>query len=99
MDARVANLKDDIRREMGWPAAATLITAVVGAAATTVAWAIVPAEHVQHAATVEYVSAREIGEIKARLSAIEESNSQMRTELRSDIKDLRELVRQLLQQP
>ena len=99
MDARVAKVKGDSRPEMGWPAAATLITAVVGAAATTVAWAIVPGEPAPHAAAIEYVSAREIGEIKARLSAIEESNSQMRTELRSDIKDLRELVRQLLKQP
>ena len=98
MDARVANVKNDPRREMGWPAAATLITAMVGAAATTVAWAIVPAEQLQHAASVEYVSTREIGEIKARLSAIEESSRQMRSELRSDIKDLRDLMRQLLKQ-
>jgi len=95
MDARVANVKDDARPEMGWPAAATLITAMVGAAATTVAWAVVPGEQVERPAAVEFVSAREIGEIKARLSAIEESNSQMRSELRSDIKDLRELIRQL----
>jgi hypothetical protein len=98
VDARVANVKDDSRPKMGWPAAATLITAVVGAAATTVACAMAPGEQMSRAASVEYVSSREIGEIKARLSAIEKSNSQLRTELRSDIKDLRELVRQLLKQ-
>ncbi len=98
MDARVPNVKDDARPEMGWPAAATLITAMVGAAATTVAWAMVPADQVQQAASVEYVSTREIGEIKAQLSAIEESNRQLRSELRGDIKDLRDLVRQLLKQ-
>lgn len=99
MDAQAATVKNDARREMGWPAAAALITAMVGAAATTVAWAIGPVDQVQHSAAVEYVSSREIGEIKARLSAIEQSNRQMRTELRSDIKDLRDLVRQLLKQP
>ena len=98
MDARVANVRETSRPRMGWPAAATLITAVVGAAATTVAWAIAPGEPAQRAAAVEFISVREIGEIKARLSAIEESNSQLRTELRSDIKDLRDLVRQLLKQ-
>jgi hypothetical protein len=98
VDARVTNVKDDSRPKMGWPAAATLITVVVGAAASTVAWAMAPGEQVSRAAPVEYVSSREIGEIKARLSAIEESNSQLRSELRSDIKDLRELVRQLLKQ-
>jgi hypothetical protein len=87
---------DRTRRELGWPAAATLITALVGAAVTTVAWAIVPPEHAPHAA--EYVSAREIGEVQARLAAIEESHRQMRAELRGDIHELRTLVQQLLKQ-
>lgn len=45
---------------------------------------------------MEYVSAREIGEVKARLMAIEESQRQMRTELRGDIQELRTLAQQLL---
>jgi hypothetical protein len=89
---------EPLRRELGWPAAATLITAMVGAAVTTVAWAIAPLEPAKRAGTVEYVSAREIGEVKARLTAIEESQRQMRTELRGDIQDLRSLVQQLLKQ-
>jgi len=93
-----AKEKGIARREMGWPAAATLITAMVGAAATTVAWAIAPPEQAKRAGAVEYVSAREIGEVKARLAAIEESHRQMRSELRSDIQDLRGLVQQLLKQ-
>ncbi|MCG8451237.1 MAG: hypothetical protein MI725_16845 [Pirellulales bacterium] len=90
--------KDVPRREMGWPAAATLITAFFSAAATTVAWAIVPPETARQSDSVDFVSTREIGEVKARLEAIEESTRQMRTELRSEIKDVRDLVRQLLKQ-
>jgi hypothetical protein len=89
-------VRDLGRRELGWPAAATLITAMVGAAVTTVAWAIAPPDEAKRAVTVEYVSAREIGEVKARLAAIEESHRQMRSELRGDIQDLRNLVQQLL---
>jgi len=81
---------------MGWPAATTLITAIVGAAVTTVAWAIVPEEPIARAAPSEVVSSREIGEIKARLTAIEESTRQMRVELRSELKEVRQLVQQLL---
>ena len=85
------------QREMGWPAAVTLITAIVGAAATTVAWAVVPPPQKDTPQASEVVSAREIGEVKARLAAIEETSRQMRAELRSDIRDVRELVQQLVQ--
>ncbi len=86
-----------MRREMGWPAAAALITAMVGAAATTFAWAISPKQH-DRPTPAGYASAREIGEVKARLTAIEHTTYEMRTELRSDIKDLRTLVQQILKQ-
>jgi hypothetical protein len=81
---------------MGWPAAATLIAAMLSAAAASVAWAIAPPDGADRAGTVERVSAREIGEVKARLTAIEQSQRQMRAELRGDIQDLRTLVQQLL---
>ena len=83
---------------MGWPAATTLITAIVGAAVTTVAWAIVPVEQADSVVERDTVSTREIGEIKARLTAIEQSNREMRSELRSEIRDLRDLVRQILKE-
>ena len=85
-------------RNLGWPAAATLITAILGAALTTVAWAIVPDADVAEARASDFVSTREIGEVKARLAAIEETNRQMRVELRAEIKDVRDLLRQLLKQ-
>lgn len=83
-------------RGMSWPAAATLIAALAGAAATTIALAMTPERdevpiHDQH-----YATAREIGDVKARLGSLEQSTYQMRLELRGDIKELRELIQQLL---
>ena len=98
MSEQKTQSSDIVRREMGWPAAATLITAFFSAAATTVAWAIVPPETARYSGFADFVSTREIGEVKARLEAIEQSTRQMRTELRGDIKDIRDLVRQLLKQ-
>jgi hypothetical protein len=43
-----------------------------------------------------FTSAREIGEVKARLTALEVSTQQLRSELRSDLKELRELVGELV---
>jgi hypothetical protein len=43
-----------------------------------------------------YASAREIVEVKARLTAIEISTQQMRSELRADIKEVRELLGELV---
>ena len=81
---------------MGWPAAVTLIAAIVGAAATTLAWAVVPSDQLDRNAQQGIVSARELGEVKARLTALEDSNRLLRTELRNDIKEVREMVRQLI---
>jgi hypothetical protein len=82
-------------RQLGWPAAATLITAMVGAAAAALAMGIEkPLE--QGFDETRYASAREIGEVKARLTAIEASTQQLRVELRSDIKELRELLGELV---
>ncbi len=86
------------RRELSWPAAATLITAILGAVATTVASPSEPEEDFATRNARDYVSTREIGEVQARLAAIEIGNQRMRTELRSEIKEVRDLVRQLLKQ-
>lgn len=86
------------RRELSWPAAATLITAILGAVATTVALSAEPLEDFASKNARDYVSTREIGEVQARLAAIEKGNQQMRAELRSEIKEVRDLVRQLLKQ-
>lgn len=80
-------------RQLGWPAAATLIAAIIGAAAATSAFDS-GAEHVFD--DTRYASAREIAEVKARLQAIEISTQQMRTELRGDMKELREMLAQLV---
>lgn len=80
----------------GWPAASTLIAAMIGAAATAIAMAVAPTSPDVVSPSDRYASAREIGEVKARLTAIEESTRQMRTELRSDIKELRELMQRWL---
>lgn len=83
------------QRQLGWPAAATLITAMVGAAAAALAVGIEkPLEHNFDGS--RYASAREIGEVTARLTAIEASTQQLRVELRSDIKELRELLSELV---
>lgn len=83
------------QRQLGWPAAATLITAMVGAAAAALAVGIEkPLDHSFD--ETRYASAREIGEVKARLTAIEVSTQQLRVELRSDIKELRELLGELV---
>jgi len=84
--------------ELGWPAAATMIAAMIGAAATSITWAIAPASPADGAAEIRYATSREIGEVKARLDAIEHSSRQMRTELRADIKELRELTQRLINQ-
>ena len=86
------------RRDLGWPAAATLITGIVGAAVTSLAWAVVPESPSIRPTTQTVVSVREIGEMKARLMAIEESSNVLRAELRSDIKEVREMVQQLLKE-
>jgi len=86
------------RKALSWPAAATLIAAMIGAAVTTLALAISPSEQTGRVSGGHYATSREIGEVEARLEALEASSRQMRTELRGDIKDLRTLLQQLLQQ-
>jgi hypothetical protein len=83
-------------RQLGWPAAATLIAAIVGAAAATFAVGVgdAPGEFDE----VRYASGREIAEVKARLTAIEVSTQQMRTELRADIQEVRELLGELVKE-
>jgi len=83
------------RKELGWPAAATLIAALVGAAVTTIAMAISPSPELSTKAG-QFATSREMGEVRARLEALEQSTSLMRTEIRDDIKDLRELIQQRL---
>jgi len=92
----VKKLSDSSRKELSWPAAATLIAAMLGAAATSIALAIAPASSIEPTVENRYATSREIGEVKARLEAIEASSRQLRVELRSDIKELRELVQQVL---
>ncbi len=75
-----------------------MIAAMIGAAATSIAWAIVPGASADEAAGIRYATSREVGEVKARLEAIEHSSRQLRTELRGDIRELRELTQQLLKQ-
>ena len=84
------------QRQLGWPAAATLIAAMVGAAAASFA---VDHETPRHMPVVDedrFASGREIAEVRARLTAIEVSTQQLRTELRSDIKEVRELLGKLV---
>jgi hypothetical protein len=80
-------------RQLGWPAAATLIAAIVGAAAALSVGASDSPVDVDEA---RYASGREIAEVQARLTAIEVSTQQMRTELRADIKEVRELLGELV---
>lgn len=86
------------QKELGWPAAATLIAAMIGAVATSIALAMSPSGVMENESSNRYATAREIGEVKARLAAIEESNRQLRVELRGDIKEVRDLMQQLLKQ-
>ena len=86
------------KRELGWPAASTLIAAVFGTVATLIAFAFTPAAQLETNSASRFSSGRELGEVKARLTAIEDSNRQLRAELRSDIKDLRDLVQRILKQ-
>jgi len=81
------------QRQLGWPAAATLIAAIVGAAAAS--WAV-DAQPQTVLDESRYASAREISEVKARLAAIEVSTQQLRRELRSDIKEVRDLLGELV---
>jgi len=80
------------QKELGWPAAATIIAAMIGAAAASIALAIAPIAPSDLIATNRFASAREIGEVKARLEGIEAASRQMREELRDDIKELRILI-------
>ena len=84
------------QRQLGWPAAATLIAAILGAAAAT--FALDGSDPPRAFDESRYASGREIAEVKARLTGIEVSTQQMRTELRADIKELRELVAELVSQ-
>lgn len=85
------------RKELGWPAAATIIAAMIGAVAASIALAIAPSGNPDSASTNQFASAREIGEVKARLEAIEIASRQMRLELRDDIKELRKLIQASLE--
>ena len=84
-------------KELGWPAAATIIAAMIGAVAASIALAIAPSEGLDSASTNRIATAREIGEVKARLEAIEIASRQMRRELRDDIKELRKLIQASLE--
>ncbi len=80
-------MNDVGRKQLGWPAAATLIAALVGAVSASLALALAPL----HQETVDpnrYASAREIGEVKASLAALERSTEQLRT----DIRELRDIM-------
>ncbi len=84
-------------KELGWPAAATIIAAMIGAAAASIALAMSPNSSADSASTSRIATAREIGEVKARLEAIEIASRQMRIELRDDIKELRKLIQASLE--
>lgn len=88
-------MSDEMRKQLGWPAAATLIAALVGAVSASLALALAPL-HQEAADPNRYASAREIGEVKASLAALERSSEQLRHELRSDIRELRDLVGRLV---
>ena len=81
-----------MRKQLGWPAAATLIAALVSA---SLALALAPLQQ-EPVGDTRFASAREIGEVKASLAALERSNEQLRTELRSDLRELRNLVGRLV---
>ncbi len=89
-------MTNNMNAQLNWPAAATMISAMIGAAAASWALATAPAEKGVVADGDRYASAREIGEVKARLTAIELSNQQLRRELRSDIRELRDLLAEVV---
>ena len=91
-------MAESLRKGLTWPAAATLIAAIIGAVATSLALAMASSSQPKMPAEVRYATSREIGEVKARLAALEDSSRQLRVELRSDIKEVRELVQQVLKQ-
>jgi len=90
-------LSNPPRKELGWPAAATLIAAMIGAAATSIALAIAPPTTEGVSANNRTATAREIGEVKARLKSLEEISRRMQAEIREDIKDLRVLIQSSMQ--
>ncbi len=92
----MAGLNKSTSKPIGWPAASTLIAAMAGAVAAAIALAAAPADIAP--APDRFASGREIGEVKARLTAIEQSSRQMRIELRGDIKELRDLIRQWMKE-
>ena len=92
----MADLSEPTRKEMSWPAAATLIAAIIGAAATSVALAISP--DINDESSGRFATHREIGEVKVRLGALEETSQRMRIEIREDIKDLRLMVQSLMRE-
>ena len=71
---------------------------MISAVATSIALALTSETPTENGSGNRYATAREIGEVKARLVALENSNQQLRTELRGDIKELRDLIQQLLKQ-
>ncbi|TWU30215.1 hypothetical protein [Bythopirellula polymerisocia] len=81
-------MNDVARKQLGWPAAATLIAALVSA---SLALALAQAQQ-EPTAESQFASAREIGEVKAGLKALERTTEQLRT----DIRELRELVGRLI---
>ncbi len=85
------------QKELGWPAAATIIAAMIGAVAASIALAMAPGGDSETTSTSRIATAREIGEVKARLEAIEIASRQMRLELRDDIKELRKLIQASLE--
>lgn len=90
-------MSEENRKPLSWPAAATIIAALLGVAAASLALAISPSGE-PVTADSHFATAREIGEVKARLTALEQSTQQLRSELRSDLKELRELVGELVKQ-
>ena len=85
------------QKELGWPAAATIIAAMIGAVAASITLAIAPHSDSGSTSVNRLATAREIGEVKARLKAIETTSHQMRRELRDDIKELRKLIQTSLE--
>ena len=84
------------RKTLSWPAAATLIASVVALMTVVVGVTDSGCIDPRNGNVARYATAREIGEVKARLEALEQSSREMRSELRTDIKDLRDLIQQTL---
>ncbi len=82
-------------KDLSWPAAATLITAMIGAAATTVAMTLSSAS-VSLPTNDHYATAREMGEVKTRLEALEKSTHRVRMDIRSDVRDLQTMSKKSL---